>query len=763
MGVIHSNNTKIIAFVAGILLAQCQQELLETSELLLALICIIIFWKGKFWLGLFFILGVLWASSFASIRIAEQLPPQLEGSDIAITGIVANLPQTNGRRTRFDLRIVDDATHNKVLPQRLRLNWYYATQTIQPGQHWRFTVRLKRPRSTLNPGGFDYERWLLSQNIGATGYVKKYPAPVLLNTTIGAFNNTYWRQNVSHYLNQKLGQGEFLGIIKALAMGDRQQISKSQWQLLRITGTVHIVAISGLHIGLVSGWVYFLVLRLAAFFRLVFISPPSIAALGAIMAATAYASLAGFAIPTQRALLMLVVAMLCVLRQRHHRPINVLFLVLLIMVIIDPFAVLSAGFWLSFLAVLIIIYTLVGRLQTSGYGWRAIKVNGSIAIGLTPLLLLFFQQFSLIAPLANLIAVPIVSLWVVPILLLALVVGMLAPELGSILLDIAIVGIKLFLWLMEQLADISFANLVLPAPPLWAVLLAGIGCLLLFMPRGLPGRWLASVFLLPALFIPINKPASGQVRLTLLDVGQGLSAAIETSEHVLVYDAGVRYSEKFNSGESVVLPFLRSRGIAKIDSLLISHGDNDHIGGAAALLQQTIVGNVLTSVPETIKNANVTLCQAGQKWIWDAVEFSVLSPSKQKFASKNDNSCVLKIVSKAGTILLTGDIEKTAEAYLVARYGNALNAEVMLAPHHGSNTSSSIQFLQAVQPKVILIPAGYRNRFGFPDQRVLYRYKKIGAEWFVAGQLGAITVEGKQNQWLIHNYRSTKGKYWNAQ
>ncbi len=756
-----STSSKIGALVLGLLIVQGWHELPGLTELLIATVVLIVCWFGRHWRMMFFVIGMIWMSVSASMRIAGQLPADLEGQDISVTGVITDLPQTDGRRTRFDFRVIQDSPDQQILPERLRLSWYNLNEEIRTGQHWYFTVRLKQPRGLLNPGGFDYERWLFSQNIGATGYIRKHPQPVLLDEPSNSLNYSGWRQSIGHYLDKQLHDNEFLGVIKALTIGDRQQITPGQWQLFRNTGTVHIVAISGLHIGLISGLVFFLVWKLSAGLGIKVLAPAGIAALSAMIAATGYAALAGFSIPTQRALLMLLVVMICVLRQRHHRPLTILALALLVVVVIDPFSVLSAGFWLSFLAVLIIMFVLTGRLHKTGYWLSMLKVNSLISIGLAPLLIFFFQQFSLIAPIANFIAVPIISLWVAPMLLMSFVFTLFAPGVASLLLDGAVIGVQLLVWLLAKLADLNYANMTLPAPSIWAVLLASIGCLVLFIPRGLPGRWLGIMLLLPVLFIANERPKHGQLKLTLLDVGQGLSAVVQTAEHVLVYDTGARYSARFDMGESVVLPFLRSEGVDRIDMLMISHGDNDHIGGTQSLLQQAVVDKILSSVPDEINNAQARLCQQGQTWIWDGVVFTVLSPRQQGYRSENNNSCVLKIESRAGVVLLTGDIEQAAESHLASTFNSELEADIMIAPHHGSNTSSSLAFLQSVQPKLVLIPAGYRNRFGFPDHRVLERYQTIGAKWLNVAETGALTVVANEETWQINRYRDSHGKYWN--
>ena len=711
----------VFAFVAGILLFQQLPYLPGLEWLYLLAASVIVSAFGKLWRLSFFLLGFIWAFCAASDYLASRLPDNLAGKDLLIEGKILNLPQQNEAKVRFDF-LLDTRQHD--LPEKLRLSWYYPEQKIAPGQVWRFTVRLKPPHGNFNPGGFDYERWLYVKEIGAVGYVRNKPVPVLISQKPLWTSVSVWRQFIADGVDQLSETGAFAGIIKALIIGDRFSITQNQWQILRKTGTVHLMAISGLHIGLISGMVYFFVLRIWAKTSIMRWLPANIAALGAMFVAICYAALAGFSIPTQRALIMLCVAMIAILWHRHVRPFNTLAIAMLVVVASDPLAVLSAGFWLSFLAVAIIIFVIGGRLRKPGYWHGAIKIHLATALGLSPLLMLFFQQTSLIAPLANLIAVPVVGLVVVPLSLLLVVLLFIAPGLAQILLQ-AIEFVLQGLWeMLSFLADSSFALLEISQPSMTAIILAMIGILLLLAPKGIPGRWLSACLLLPLFFNASDRPQSGEVKMTLLDVGQGLSTVIQTAHHVLVFDTGAKYSQQFDSGASVVLPFLRYNNLDRIDSLVISHGDNDHIGGADYLIKKIPVKKIITSVPEKFTDSSPVSCLSGQSWQWDGVNFLILSPKTEPFASGNDNSCVLMITAVSGKILLTGDIEATAENWLVDTYGEQLQANVLVAPHHGSKTSSTNDFLQQVRAEYVLIPAGYRNRFGFPHQEVLDRYKK---------------------------------------
>jgi competence protein ComEC len=750
-----------LSFLAGLLLVQQLPALPDSRWLMACGMGAAIMACLRYWRGLFFTLGLLWAVVFATARLADRLPESLEGIDIPVQGVIVDLPAQDERRTRFDFVVTGT---QKKLPAKLRISWYYPDQAIKAGQHWSFTVKLKRPHGSLNPGGFDYERRLFTEGIGATGYVRPHPKSVLLGRDSAWTRIAVWRQDISDRLSALLNSHPQLALIKALTIGDGDSITQTQWEVFQKTGTTHLVVISGSHVGLIAGLIYFLVLKLWAWTGLLAWPPQRAAALAAMLAAVVYAGLAGFSVPAQRAVIMLVIVMLAIILQRNTRPFHTLAIALFAVLAFDPLAVLSAGFWLSFLAVGVIVYAVAGRLGKPGYFLEMLKINWATSVGLSPLLLLFFQQVSLISPLANFIAVPVIGLLAVPLSLLAVLLMYVSPLVAGALLSVADTILQGLWWLLVQMADLPWAAMNHAPPSIWALLFALPGILLLLAPAGIPAglRWLSLAMFLPLLFTAPQNPKTGAIKMTLLDVGQGLSVIVQTANHWLVYDTGGKFSAESDSGQSTLLPFLGRNGANKIDKLIISHGDNDHIGGAASLLRGMPAEQVLTSVPGQLSAYAPVMCAAGQAWTWDKVRFSIISP-QQAFASKNDNSCVLKIQSEQGAALLTGDIEAAAEAWLVKTQGDQLKAKILIAPHHGSKSSSTLGFLQAVHPEYVLIPAGYRNQFGHPHPEVLPRYRQIDAHWLTSANSGAITVDVKNGSWTVSPMRGTKSHYWNAE
>lgn len=744
------------AFLAGILLVQQFSKLPDPGWLILLGLCVGVLGWRRYWRALFFMLGIFWAMVFASFKLVDRLPEPLAGTDVAVKGVVADLPQVNGQQLRFDFIVTASA---KPLPSKLRLSWYFPDRVVKAGQHWELTVKLKPPHGTLNPGGFDYEAWLFSEGIGATGYVRPYPKPVLSGRDSAWTSVAVWRQTISDRLSVVLADSKSLALIKALTIGEGSLITQQQWDVFRKTGTTHLVVISGSHIGLVAGLVYFLVLELWARTGYLAWSPQKAAALAALTGGVIYAGLAGFSVPTQRSVVMLAIAMLAIFRQHHAHPFNILAVALFAVLVFDPLAVLSPGFWLSFLAVAVIIYVVAGRLGKSSYFTEAIHINWVTSVGLSPLLLFFFQQISLISPPANFVAVPVISLLVVPAALLCTLLMFIWQPLAEQLFFVPDIILQGLYWILERMADLPLATLNHPQPSHWALLFAIPGILLLLAPRGMPARWLGLLMLLP-LAGAAAKPSKGAFTMTLLDVGQGLSAVVQTENHWLVYDTGAKFSSESDMGRNVLLPFLRLQAVSKIDGLIISHGDNDHIGGTASLLREIPAAKVLTSVPQQLRDYAPVNCMAGQSWNWDEVKFTVLSPQEQPFASDNNNSCVLKIASEHGSVLLTGDIEVEAESRLLETYGGQLKADVLVAPHHGSKTSSSKSFLQAVNARTILIPAGYRNPFGHPHKKVLERYRQNNAKWLNTADSGAITIAVKDNAIAVQSRRETDARYW---
>jgi competence protein ComEC len=689
--------------------------------------------------------------------LTDRLPADLEGLEIPVTGIIASLPEQDERRVSFDFIVT---TSPQTLPNNIRLSWYNPDQTMKAGQHWAFTVKLKRPHGVFNTSGFDYERQLFIEGICATGYIRPKIKPVLLGQDSAWFSISVWRQTITDKLSELLPNSPSLSLIKALTIGDGGAISQTQWEVFRKTGTTHLVVISGSHIGLIAGLVYFLVLRLWAWMGILRWSPQHVAALVALGVGVFYSALAGFSVPTQRAAIMLAVAMFAIISQRNPQPFHTLATALVAVLLFDPLAVLSAGFWLSFIAVALIIYTVAGRLGKLNIILETLKLNSVMSLGLVPLTLLFFQQVSLISPVANAVAVPLISFLIVPFALLAVVLMFITPTLATWLFWLVDELLQGLWWLLTQLAALPYAIISHTQPSIGALLFALMSILILLAPKGFPARWLGLVLLLPLVFTEKQSPATGDLKLTLLDVGQGLAAVIQTANHTLVYDTGAKFSADSDQGKNIVLPFLHQQGINKVDQLVISHGDNDHIGGAKSLIQGIRVEKISTSVPEQLSDYQPEHCAAGQTWTWDSIQFTMLSPSEQ-LNSDNNNSCVLQVQTASGNLLLTGDIEAQAETWLVKTYGEQLKAQILIAPHHGSKTSSTFAFLQAVQPDTILIPAGYRNAFGHPHSQVIARYQTLNAHYLSSANSGAITVSLNQGVWSVQGLRQTDRHYWN--
>jgi len=770
--------TGTIAFLAGIFLLHQLPELPDSRWIFLLFLFIpLVFYTRKLILPSLFVAGFLWALFRASLILDAGLDQSLEGKDLFVDGIISSLPQQRERSVRFEFEVhtlrYEKNVHDS--PGRILLSWYarrYAKiPDLKIGQHWQLKVRLKRPHGFMNPGGFDYERWMFLHRLRAKGYVKQSDTNQLLQqqNKLNIINRlrTRLRESIQDLLENK----PYAGLLMALVIGDKSLISPSQWAVLTRTGTNHLMAISGLHIGLIAGFAFFLVQFIwKRFFITRFPWPAAKAgAVAAILAAAFYAALAGFSIPTQRALIMVMIVMLATLIQRRSTPSVILAAALFLVLLFDPLAVLDAGFWLSFCAVTIILFTMTGRVgQWSARGkwgekwWR---VQFVIAIGLTPLLFIFFQQTSVMSPVANLFAVPWTGFIIVPLTLVSAMALFVYPPAGAIGLKCAHWSMSM-LWLVLDKAAASPASVwVMPAPSWWVTILSVIGIVWLLSPGGLPGRWLGVIWLLPLVLVRPPSPEQGDMWFTLLDVGQGLSAVVRTNKHTLVFDTGPRFSQRFNTGSAVVIPFLRQAGVPHVDTLLVSHGDNDHIGGAASLVQQFSVLSVISSVPEKIDRNDVLRCGDSRHWQWEGVDFTVLHPPDNSHWTGNNASCVLLIKSNSGSVLLTGDIERRAEARLVKEYGHILSADVLVAPHHGSRTSSSPAFLDAVKPEYALFPVGYRNRYGFPKPDVVARYRARQAKVFESAGEGAITIKFnmRQKSFLsIASYRQTSRRFWHS-
>lgn len=768
-----------ITFLAGVLLCQQLAVLPSSAWCWLLFISLpLCFLRSVFvTIPCGFASGLLWAMLHGYIVLSSELPTEYESQDLLAVGVIVSLPERDKNRQRFEME-VSELRHNGQRingPDKIRLNWYRGHADVLPGDIWRLRIRLKRPHGFMNPGGFDYEAWLFQHRIRATGYVRTADENLLLSRVNTAWSFDWVRYVIKKNLNTVLAGSELGGVINALTIGERSLISPEHWEVFRRTGTNHLVAISGLHIGLIAGFSFFLWRFLwGRSIRLSQHMPAQkSASLFALLMAFIYAGLAGFAIPTQRALVMTVVILGAVFIKRRFLPSQVLAIALLAVLLFDPLSVLSGGFWLSFFAVAIIFYMLSGRLRrlSSWRSWSLIQLG--ITLMLMPVLLFYFQQFSLVSPLANFVAVPWVSFVVVPLSLLGVTISLFSLELARPFLLFAVTNMH-GLWIfLDWLSASAFHSWVQHAPPVWTIVIAIIGVLWLLAPRGIPARWLAVLWIMPLFLVKPQSPSHGELEFTLLDVGQGLAAVVRTQNHVLIYDTGPKYSAQFNAGEAVVLPFLRHQGIRKVDILMLSHGDSDHRGGVTSVLTQIPVQVFFTADLSRFPQLTARQCVAGQSWNWDGVIFTVLNPEPQakntplsmqsSRKSTNDLSCVLRVATGSASLLLTGDIEQAAEKNLREKHPELIDVDVMVIPHHGSKTSSSAMFIDAVSPDLALYPLGYRNRFAFPAAPVVERYIARDIVTYQTAKHGAIILRSDVSGWRDAILtRVNEKKYWHA-
>jgi competence protein ComEC len=749
-------------FLCGILTVQTLAYVPTYPLLLLALCVALVAIKHMRWLSVL-LAGFLWASLFAQYELARQLPADMEGQEILLQGRVVDLPRINNHATQLIIdvtKVLKPAGYNHF-SGRIKLNWYKPHSVPSSAETWQFLVKLKRPYGYSNPYSFDYERWLFQQKIHATAYVRKSE----LNKRVGAaefWRIDAWRQSLSRYLSRVLQDNQHVGIIQALVLGNRNDISQQQWDVFRRTGTSHLVAISGLHIGLVSALVFGFVRAVCLRFSYSRQVAIQCAVLVSLLCAVMYAALAGFSIPTLRALMMLAVIFGGLYWERHYRVTHIISAALVGVLLLDPIAVLSIGFWLSFAAVAIILYGFMGRVGGRNFVVKLLYTQWLVALGLMPLVLYFFQQVSLVAPLANIVAVPYLSFALVPTLMFGLMAAMVSGDVGAVVLNFSADILDLLWRLLTSLSSFHYAQWGLPQLSLIACVFAMLGVLLLLLPRGLVPKPAALMLFVPMIFsVPPTPLNQGEFKLVLLDVGQGLSVLVETAEHTLLYDTGAHYPDTASVASMVILPYLEAEKTDRLDALVVSHGDNDHAGGVKTITTGLAVNRVYSSVPEELAHIEAKKCMDDINWQWDGVRFTFLHPDAVDLFDGNNGSCVLHISSIAGSALLSGDIEKYAERAIVRDKDSALLSNVLVVPHHGSSTSSSEIFLDAVKPQIALFAVGYKNRFNFPKKAILERYQQRGIKTYSSAEDGALSVfflEGVRPH--VSSYREVSRRYW---
>lgn len=784
-----------LAWIAGVAV-QLQQRSLSPVDVYLVAIVLgalgaILAWRWR----RAFVAGLLGAALLAfgaagwraSERLADALPLTLEGQDLEATGVIASLPQRSaaGLRFRFDVEGARLRGQLVQVPALLSIGWYKGQHEdaalsqpqseLRAGQRWRFTLRLRQPHGNLNPHGFDYELLLFEQAVRATGSVRDgasarpaslrdTPPPELLDRAAGHPVERL-RQRVRDAIEASVPDRRAAGVLAALAVGDQGAIERDDWDLYRNTGIAHLVSISGLHITmfawLAGGAVAALWRRSAR--ATLWLPAPLAGRWGGLACAAAYALFSGWGVPSQRTVWMLGVVTLTQALGLRWPWMLVLLLAAVVVTAIDPWALLQAGFWLSFVAVGLLMASSTTNVDTADAangappsGWRGwprrlwalaradLRTQVVATIGLTPLTLVFFQQVSIVGFAANLVAIPLITLVITPLALL-----------GVALVPLWTVGawfVSLLDTVLAWLAALPGAVWLVPVAPPWAQLAGLVGAVLLVLPLPWRSRALALPLLVPLLLPPRDLPPPGQFDLLALDVGQGTAVLVRTRSHLLVFDAGPQYARESDAGQRVLLPLLRARGESRIDTLVLSHRDLDHVGGAASVLKALPVDDVLSSLepahPLLAVARHTTRCSAGRSWWWDGVRFEVLHPAEADYArslKSNAMSCVLRIEGGGRSALLTGDIEREQEAVLLAGQETALPAgaaqrlrsDVLIVPHHGSRTSSSAAFLDAVRPRAAVIQAGYRNRFHHPAPDVLERYRARGIAVIATPACGA--------------------------
>ena len=724
--------------------------------------------------------GLVWGLAAGHWLLVGLLPAERERQDFQVEGYVAGLPVTyqgpqQSPRTRFEFRVLSAtaAADGAPMPlRRLRLSWYgfpdadADTCALHPGSRWQLRVRLRRPHGFANPGGGPPEARVLTRGIGAVGYVRSDSG----NRCLPGHD---WRA-AHHRLRAVLAQRmqartetPLAAFIGALSLGDRRLLDTGRRQLLQHTGTAHLLAISGLHITFAA----FLCHRAAALMArllppLLLLRPaPWWGALGALSGAIAYAALAGFSLPTRRALTMVLVAVCALLASRRPSFAAGFCLALLLVLMQEPLAGHTAGFWLSFLAVGALLWG-ISRQPYAGAGGfllRLLAVQAAVSLGLLLPQGLLLGEVPLISPVANLFAIPLVSFLVVPAALAGTLLLFLPPP-GA---EICLAGAVMLLTLLFRGLELLPSVLWHPAAWSWPVLcVAAPGVCLALACRRPRLRLLGLLCCLPLLWTPSAAPPP--LRVTAFDVGQGLSVLVETRHHRLLYDTGPRYHSSSDAGSRIVLPALRRLGVRQLDVLLVSHRDADHAGGAVSILAQLPVQTLLTGErlelpPAIASDVEQRACRAGDDWQWDGIRFRILYPGADAGGRKGNNrSCVLLVEGAGQRILLPGDVLASAERAFIARVGGAV--DILAAPHHGSRSSSSPAFVAALRPRHVLFASGYRNAFGHPHPEVQARYRSVESRMWHTGEQGAVRFEVNAAGQLLPPvaHREKHRRYWHG-
>ncbi|MDX3905669.1 MAG: DNA internalization-related competence protein ComEC/Rec2 [Pigmentiphaga sp.] len=718
------------------------------------------------------------------LRLQDALSPERENRPIELDYLVTSLSTATGRGQRFQAELLAPPPG---VPRRVQLAWYGKAAEVVPGEIWRASVVLKRPHGNLNPHGFDYEAYLFEHGIRATGSVRGRPRRLGQGSGFGVLVQRA-RHDSRAVLREILGGKRYGPVLTALAMGDQAGVDKRDWETFSRAGITHLVSISGLHVTMLAalaGWIVLQGWKCCSWrgTRLAERNPAQVAAAAAaLVVAWLYCLLAGWGVPAQRTFFMLSVIGLAAMLRLPLSGSRVLAVAAALVCALDPWAPLATGFWLSFGAVALLVLAGSGRWRWREAGdlpWRTglaaslregARAQVVLTVGLLPALGLMFQQISLVSPLANALAIPVVSLLVTPLALAALALAM-VPGLSGIAAASASLAHAVFAVLMQPvqwLAHAQFAAHALAAPP-WPLVALGLaGVAWAMQPRGLPCRWLALVLLTPMLAYRPARPEHGAWQMTMLDVGQGSAIVVETSHTTLLFDTGPPYGDHADAGSRVIWPYLRARGIRRLDELVVSHADVDHAGGLRSLLAAVPVGRVHASYDLALREPGMptsSRCADGQRWTRDGVEFSFVHPARAEehetpAPERNGNSCVLLLRGQHHSALLTGDIGKTEEARLARR--GAIAVDVLAVPHHGSRHSSSGALVAATSAAHAVAQAGYLNRYRHPHPQIVRRWQRAGTIFHRTDRHGAVVFSSDSHGLTVERERDARRRYWHA-
>ncbi|WP_397475375.1 DNA internalization-related competence protein ComEC/Rec2 [Pusillimonas sp.] len=767
-------------------------------------------WLAPLWA---FVLGLAWVSFHMHQRLADSLSPTDEDQVSRVVLRIETLPRVLPDSRRFEAQVLESLPPG--IPRHIQVSWHgadyagpYARKQpgaghpfpdLVPGQVWRMSLNLRTPHGLSNPHGFDYEGHVLATGVRAVGSVRGtprylYDEPWASLSVVAERARHRVREAMAPYLAD-LRYGP---VLLALTIGDQAGVAPEDWLTFNRTSITHLISISGSHItmiaaigGLLCLWLW---RRLAWLGRpLAERVPAQVAAcLAALAVAWVYCLLAGWGVPARRTFLMLSVLAAAHLLRLPLGPWRVLLLAAAAVVAMDPWALTASGFWLSFGAVAVLLTS--GRWlgasvheatkQRRLWDWllAACKLQLTVTAGLMPVLALLFNEISIVSPLANAYAIPIISLVVTPLSLLLALASM-VPALGWAahgLTWLAHEPLRLMMLPTQWLAQNDAASLDAPAAPAWAIVLALAGLAAALMPRGLPLRAAGWMLMLPALLWRPERPPDGAWDMVALDVGQGSAVVVLTANHALLFDTGIRHGPDSDAASRSVVPFLRAKGVSRLDVLVVSHADLDHVGGMRSVLAARPVNQsyspfdvvaylkreaALLGVPTQLPSLPqaTSRCREGVSWQVDGVQFDFLWPlasapevgSKSSSRIRNAQSCVLRIRGRYHYALLTGDIGQAQEIEIVARDVGPI--DVLLAAHHGSRSSSSAELVAHAGPAHVIAQAGRWNRYGHPHPVVQRRWERAGAQFWRTDLHGAITVRSRAEGLMVEPHRDAGG------